>query len=61
MSYVLILKTASESDPRVWCFWILLSCLKEHSEKRKTMQKMGRERSELFNKERYARYMLVSM
>lgn len=35
--------------------------LKEHSEKRKTMQKMGRERSELFNKERYARYMLVSM
>ena len=35
--------------------------LKEHSEKRKAMQKMGRERSELFNKERYARYMLVSL
>jgi glycosyltransferase involved in cell wall biosynthesis len=35
--------------------------LKEHPEKRKMMQEMGRERSELFDKERYARYMLVSM
>ena len=35
--------------------------LKEHPEKRKVMQEIGRKRSELFDKERYARYMLVSL
>lgn len=35
--------------------------LKEHPEKRQVMKEMGRQRSELFDKERYARYMLVSL
>lgn len=35
--------------------------LKEHPDKRKLMQEKGHKRSELFDKERYARYMIVAM